>query len=108
MLSGKVPFNARSSNLTANEIILKIKTAEFSFDDPVWDSVSDSAKDLITGLLTVDPKKRLKIGQLIRHPWLRECSDGHIRELQTPTILPEIGKLTYFRAIQIYLFRRKI
>lgn len=66
MLSGKVPFNARSTNQTANEIISKIKTAQFSFEDPVWDSVSDLAKDLITGLLTVDPKKRLKIGQLTR------------------------------------------
>jgi serine/threonine protein kinase len=93
MLSGKVPFNARSTNQTANDIISKIKTAEFSFDDPVWESVSDLGKSLITGLLTVDPKKRLKIGQVIRHPWLRDTSSSsHVRELQTPTILPEIGK----------------
>lgn len=99
MLSGKVPFNARSTNQTANDIISKIKTAEFSFEDPVWNSVSDLAKDLISGLLTVDPKKRLKIGQVVRHPWLRDqSSDSHIRELQTPTILPEIGKLRLIKA----------
>lgn len=93
MLSGKVPFNARSTTQTANDIISKIKTAEFSFEDPVWSSVSDLAKDLITGLLTVDPKKRLKINQVVRHPWLRESSDvQYVRELQTPTILPEIGQ----------------
>ena len=29
------------------------------------------AKDLIKQLLVVDPKKRLKIGQITRHPWFQ-------------------------------------
>lgn len=49
MLSGKVPFRARSNAESAADVISRIRLAEFSFDDPVWDSVNEQAKDLITG-----------------------------------------------------------
>lgn len=51
MLSGKVPFHARTTAESANDIIARIRTAAFSFDDPVWESVSDMAKDLISGMV---------------------------------------------------------
>jgi len=63
--------------------------AEFSFDDDVWGHVSTCAKDLIIGLLTVDPAKRLLLSQVATHPWLMDESDANaMHELQTPTILP--------------------
>jgi len=89
MLSGKVPFRARSQTESAAEIIERIKVAEFSFDDEVWGNVSTCAKDLIIGLLTVDPAKRLLLSQVATHPWLMDESDNNcMYELQTPTILP--------------------
>ena len=41
-------------------------------EDPVWDLVSDSAKDFIAHLLLVDPSNRLTVSQVLEHPWLRE------------------------------------
>lgn len=49
MLSGKVPFRAKSNSESAADVILRIRLAEFSFEDSVWDSVNKQAKDLITG-----------------------------------------------------------
>jgi ribosomal protein S6 kinase alpha-5 len=89
MLSGNVPFHAKTATDTATDIIARIRMAEFSFQDSVWDSVSDLGKDLITGLLTVDPNKRLTLQQLSAHKWLRAAFDSsQAHELQTPTILP--------------------
>ena len=107
MLSGNVPFHAKTTTESANDIIARIRLAEFSFQDPVWDSVSSQAKDLITGLLTVDPKKRLTLTQLSKHKWLKHSSDSDsVRELQTPTILPSTADDTFnetFNAFKVSL-----
>ncbi|KAI1704433.1 protein kinase domain-containing protein [Ditylenchus destructor] len=103
MLSGKVPFHAKSINESAADIISRIRVAEFSFEDPVWESVSDSAKDLINGLLTVDPKKRLSLSQLAQHPWLVSLGLGSTKELQTPTILGATSDETFNETINAFI-----
>ncbi len=47
-----------------------IRRGEFSFPSPYWDAVSDAAKDLIRGMLVVDPKKRLTTEQILAHPFI--------------------------------------
>ncbi|KAI6241300.1 Ribosomal protein S6 kinase [Aphelenchoides fujianensis] len=93
MLSGNVPFHFKNKHESATDIIGRIRTADFEMTDSVWDCVSNTAKHLITGLLTVDPKKRLKMSQLVNHPWLKQAENGEApnqaRELKTPTVLPE-------------------
>merc|ERR1712216_1006346 len=39
-----------------------------------WPSVSDAAKELIQGMLTVDPTKRMTIEDVLQHPWLADPS----------------------------------
>lgn len=104
LLSGKVPFHAKSQAESAADIIARIRCADFSFEDPVWTMVSQLAKDLITGLLTVDPNRRLSLAQLARHPWLRcgeqtppdmVCPLIGTTELPTPTILPKSADETF-------------
>uniref|UniRef100_A0A7E4V8S0 Ribosomal protein S6 kinase n=1 Tax=Panagrellus redivivus TaxID=6233 RepID=A0A7E4V8S0_PANRE len=107
MISGHVPFHAKATTDTANDIIARIRLAEFSFVESVWDSVSDLAKDLITGLLTVDPKKRLSLQQLARHPWLRAKSEDGTRELQTPTILPSTADDSFNETFNAFLSANK-
>lgn len=46
MLSGKVPFHAKSQAESAADIIARIRAADFSFSDSVWTMVSQEAKDL--------------------------------------------------------------
>uniref|UniRef100_A0A914HEZ5 Non-specific serine/threonine protein kinase n=1 Tax=Globodera rostochiensis TaxID=31243 RepID=A0A914HEZ5_GLORO len=122
MLSGKVPFHAKSQAESAADIIARIRAADFSFLDPVWTMVSQSAKDLITGLLTVDPTRRLSLAQLGAHPWLRagrnksssssssasalassdmpQCGGT---ELPTPTILPPSADETFNATMSAFL-----
>jgi calcium/calmodulin-dependent protein kinase I len=47
-----------------------IKTGNFAFPSPYWDSISNEAKDLIKGLLTIDASKRLTTEKILKHPWL--------------------------------------
>jgi serine/threonine protein kinase len=46
-------------------------TPELRFPSPGWDSISDAAKDVVRGLLTFDPDKRLTARQALEHPWIR-------------------------------------
>lgn len=87
MLSGQVPFHARSRQESATEIMQRICRAEFSFTGDAWTNVSADAKNLITGLLTVDPKKRLSMQELTAHMWLKSSASMDT-PLQTPSILP--------------------
>lgn len=47
-----------------------IRTGEYDFEDPVWDSVSPEAKALIGQLLVVDPEKRLTAEETKTHNWI--------------------------------------
>ena len=35
-----------------------------------WDAVSESTRDLVRGLLTVDPDSRLTVDEALQHPWI--------------------------------------
>lgn len=101
MLSGQVPFHARSRNESANDIMRRICKAEFSFEGDAWKNVSEDAKELITGLLTVDPNKRLTMQQLQSHKWLR--STALDTPLQTPSILPSSVDESFNETLRAFL-----
>eukprot|EP00796_Vickermania_ingenoplastis_P004346 gene4346-3160_t len=42
--------------------------------------LSSSCRDLLGGLLAMDPQKRLTMGELLRHPWLGGSCRGSIRD----------------------------
>ena len=46
---------------------------QFTFLSPWWDEISQSAKDLISHLLCVDPESRYTIREFLAHPWIREA-----------------------------------
>ncbi|KAG6934976.1 ribosomal protein S6 kinase A5, partial [Chelydra serpentina] len=103
MLSGQVPFQSQDKGLTcisALEIMKKIKKGEFSFEREAWKNVSQEAKDLIQGLLTVDPNKRIKISSLRYSEWLQDGSQLSSNPLMTPDNLGSSGAAvhTYVKA----------
>lgn len=51
MLSGRVPFHARSRDDSAAAIMSRIKGGEFNFHDEAWGPVSSQAKSLTKGRL---------------------------------------------------------
>ncbi|CAH8484912.1 unnamed protein product [Schistosoma turkestanicum] len=66
LLCGYPPFYDENDH----ELFRQIRMAEYEFDSPYWDNISDSAKDFITNLLQKDPKKRYSCAQALEHPWI--------------------------------------
>ncbi|PIO31253.1 hypothetical protein AB205_0038800 [Aquarana catesbeiana] len=94
MLSGQVPFQCHDRMVTyatAEDIMKKIKQGDFSFDGDSWKNVSQEAKDLIQGLLTVDPNKRIKMSTLRYNEWLQDGSQLSSNPLMTPDVLGSAG-----------------
>jgi serine/threonine protein kinase len=73
LLTGRVPFRGRDS-CGVQEAITR---GAYSMDGPEWDAVSPEARDLVQGLLQVDPKKRPTADQCLnQHPWVTGGSVG--------------------------------
>uniref|UniRef100_A0A2K6FT61 non-specific serine/threonine protein kinase n=2 Tax=Propithecus coquereli TaxID=379532 RepID=A0A2K6FT61_PROCO len=68
LLCGFPPF--RSPERDQDELFNIIQLGHFEFLPPYWDSISDAAKDLVSRLLVVDPKKRYTAHQVLQHPWI--------------------------------------
>lgn len=71
MLSGRGPFQSHPREVSAAAVMKRINEGEFCMKGNQWKGVSTEAKDVIKGLLTIDPKKRLTLIQLIDHPWVQ-------------------------------------
>lgn len=59
--------------ITQEKIIERIRNASTNLEFPEkrWQTISEPAKQLLRGLLNVDPKKRMKLKDLSRHEWIR-------------------------------------
>lgn len=45
------------------------------FQEPYWKNLSSQAKDFITHLFQVDPKKRYSVYDCLKHPWIAELNE---------------------------------
>uniref|UniRef100_A0A8C2HV44 Calcium/calmodulin-dependent protein kinase 1Db n=1 Tax=Cyprinus carpio TaxID=7962 RepID=A0A8C2HV44_CYPCA len=66
LLCGYPPFYDENDSKLFEQIL----RAEYEFDSPYWDDISDSAKDFINNLMQKDPEKRLTCEEALRHPWI--------------------------------------
>ncbi|KAL7982787.1 hypothetical protein Chor_010385 [Crotalus horridus] len=66
MLCGYPPFYDENDSKLFEQIL----KAEYEFDSPYWDDISESAKDFIRNLMEKDPNKRYTCEQAARHPWI--------------------------------------
>lgn len=71
LLCGFPPFYDNDPKVLAE----KVSKGEYCFLNPWWNEVSQSAKDLVSNLLTVDASKRYTIDELLNHPWILQHSD---------------------------------
>ncbi|XP_061903287.1 serine/threonine-protein kinase DCLK1 [Entelurus aequoreus] len=69
LLCGFAPFRSRDRD--QEELFGIIKQGQLHFLPPYWNSISTEAKDLVTGLLRLDPADRMTAEQSLQHPWLR-------------------------------------
>lgn len=68
LLCGFEPFYDERGDQAMFQRILK---CDFQFVAPWWDDVSLSAKNLVSKLIVLDPKKRLTAKQTLQHPWVQ-------------------------------------
>ncbi|GLI71611.1 hypothetical protein VaNZ11_016876 [Volvox africanus] len=77
LLGGYPPFWSDSEP----QLFDMIRKGKYSFGDPVWNRVSEGAKDLIRKLLVVDPTKRLTATEALQHQFILE---GNFNPPTTP------------------------
>ncbi|XP_031357629.1 ribosomal protein S6 kinase alpha-5-like [Photinus pyralis] len=91
MMCGRAPFHSSSRDNSAVVVMAKIKNGDFSFSSPAWCDVSDDAKNIVQGLLTVDPQQRLRMVDLRNHPWVQGSQVFPQTPLMTPDVLSSSG-----------------
>ncbi|ODM92777.1 Calcium/calmodulin-dependent protein kinase type IV [Orchesella cincta] len=62
----------------------KIVRAEYEFESPYWDDISEPAKELVTQLMSADPDKRPTAAEALSNPWVQGhiASDTHLQRTQ--------------------------
>lgn len=76
MLAGRLPFDDRNMNT----LLGKIERGEYQ----MIRHISHSAKDLISRMMVVDPRKRITIEDIIKHPWFQVGWDPEMLRSPTP------------------------
>ncbi|XP_029910829.1 calcium/calmodulin-dependent protein kinase IGb isoform X1 [Myripristis murdjan] len=66
LLCGYPPFYEE----TETRLFSKIMKAQYEFDSPFWDDISESAKDFIRNMMQKNPNMRYTTEQALRHPWI--------------------------------------
>lgn len=94
LLSGKAPFFGKDDAAIFN----MVRKGKFEFTSTNWKMVSGEAKDFITALLTLDPKKRLSAAAALEHKWISLTKDMPVDETVAMNVL---GNLKSFRANQV-------
>eukprot|EP00286_Rhodomonas_abbreviata_P019286 CAMPEP_0181293682 /NCGR_PEP_ID=MMETSP1101-20121128/3193_1 /TAXON_ID=46948 /ORGANISM="Rhodomonas abbreviata, Strain Caron Lab Isolate" /LENGTH=359 /DNA_ID=CAMNT_0023398281 /DNA_START=196 /DNA_END=1272 /DNA_ORIENTATION=+ len=90
LLGGYPPFHDDNQRT----LFRKICKGDYTFHPDYWSGVSNDAKELIRGLLTVDHNKRLTVEQAIAHPWLGKTPE----ELAKFSLESNLATLRKFQA----------
>jgi serine/threonine protein kinase len=72
VLGGYRPFRGEGE-----EVMKQIRYGEYKFHKRYWSHVSQDAKDLIAGMLTVDPQLRITAEKALKCPWI-EADDSKL------------------------------
>lgn len=71
-LCGQPPFWGQTETAIFNEIL----KGRVNFSSPPWPRISNSAKNLISRMLTMDTRNRITAAQALSHPWVRADGDA--------------------------------
>uniref|UniRef100_A0A4W4EE18 Protein kinase domain-containing protein n=1 Tax=Electrophorus electricus TaxID=8005 RepID=A0A4W4EE18_ELEEL len=96
LLCGYPPFYDENDAKLFEQIL----KAEYEFDSPYWDDISDSAKDFIVHLMERDPKLRYTCEQALQHPWIAgdTALDKNIHESVSAQIRKNFAKSKWKQA----------
>lgn len=96
LLCGYPPFYDENDAKLFEQIL----KAEYEFDSPYWDDISDSAKDFIVHLMEKDPNVRYTCEQALQHPWIAgdTALDKNIHESVSAQIQKNFAKSKWKQA----------
>ncbi|XP_051568807.1 calcium/calmodulin-dependent protein kinase type 1-like isoform X1 [Myxocyprinus asiaticus] len=96
LLCGYPPFYDENDTKLFEQIL----KAEYEFDSPYWDDISDSAKDFISHLMEKDPFVRYTCEQALQHPWISgdTALDRNIHESVSAQIKKNFAKSKWKQA----------
>ncbi|XP_076260581.1 peripheral plasma membrane protein CASK isoform X3 [Rhynchophorus ferrugineus] len=97
LLSGTLPFHGSGRRLY--EAICRGKLTLNTASQ--WEFISDSAKDLIQQMLTVDPKQRITIQEVLNHRWLRDRDK--VLRIHLNDAIEEMKKFNSRRKLKIFI-----
>ena len=66
LICGELPFSGSDTD----ELYSQIHHQPVTFTAPIWEHVSQEAKDFIMSSLTKDPTKRAGVAELLTHDWM--------------------------------------
>ena len=93
LLCGFPPFYAD----TDEEMFEMIKHRELELPSPEWDSISDSAKDAVRGLLQKKPQDRLTASASLEHPWIKGDTASKTANAELFKSIKELNAARKFR-----------
>lgn len=89
LLCGFPPFYSNHGLAISPGMKNRIKLGQFTFPNPEWQNVSQDAKELINGMLNIDPSKRLTIVQVMSNRWIAQYTSVPQTPLHTNKVLKE-------------------
>jgi len=90
------------------ELFKQIRGGKYTFDEEYWGEVSEEAKDLIRNLLQVDRTKRLRINQLLEHPWLvTEAKNTNLTDIQ-PKLRAIMAKRKFKASVHVVMAKARM
>ncbi|KAF9416594.1 hypothetical protein HW555_006103, partial [Spodoptera exigua] len=67
LLVGYLPFTG-----TRERLFESICRGRLRLDTPLWDDISDAAKDLVRRMLNIDHTQRINIQEVLNHRWIKD------------------------------------
>lgn len=86
LIAGSAPFDGKSET----EIFGRIRAGTFSMDQPVWQNVTEEAKDLIRGLLSFNPDLRMSASTALDHPWFALYRNQALGQNQLASVMTNL------------------
>ncbi|XP_011157435.1 MAP kinase-activated protein kinase 2 isoform X1 [Solenopsis invicta] len=89
LLCGFPPFYSNHGLAISPGMKKRIRLGQYDFPSPEWSNVSQEAKNLIKGMLCIDPAERLQIDSVMRNNWIAKYMEVPPTPLHTGRVLRE-------------------
>ncbi|XP_011690416.1 PREDICTED: MAP kinase-activated protein kinase 2 [Wasmannia auropunctata] len=89
LLCGFPPFYSNHGLAISPGMKKRIRLGQYDFPSPEWANVSQEAKNLIKGMLCIDPAERLQIDAVMRNNWIAKYMEVPATPLHTGRVLRE-------------------